>query len=76
MPRHLSGFILGSPATVALMLLLGAGVKVTSPTGSAPDRYVYYPGTEELGENDPRVLPPAGSAGAVLRAVTPRLRSA
>jgi len=26
-----------------------AGGKVTSPTGTAPDRYVYYPGTEELG---------------------------
>jgi len=25
-----------------------AGGKVTSPTGTAPDRYVYYPGTEEL----------------------------
>ena len=28
-----------------------AGGKVTSPTGTAPDRYVYYPGTEELGKD-------------------------
>jgi len=33
-----------------------AGGKVTSPTGIAPDRYVYYPGTEELGSDEIRVI--------------------
>ena len=27
-----------------------AGGKVTNPAGTAPDRYVYFPGTEELGK--------------------------
>jgi len=33
-----------------------AGGKVTSPTGQAPDRYVYYPATEELGADEIRVI--------------------
>ena len=33
-----------------------AGGKVTSPTGTAPDRYVYYPGTEELGADEIRII--------------------
>ena len=33
-----------------------AGGTVTSPTGTAPDRYVYYPGTEELGADEIRVI--------------------
>jgi len=33
-----------------------AGGKVTSKTGTAPDRYVYYPGTEELGPDEMRVI--------------------
>ena len=33
-----------------------AGGKVTSPTGTAPDRYVYYPGSEELGADEIRVV--------------------
>ncbi len=33
-----------------------AGGKVTSPTGIAPKRYVYYPGTEELGPDEIRVI--------------------
>lgn len=32
-----------------------AGGKVTSPTGTAPDRYVYYPGTEELQPDEIRM---------------------
>ena len=32
-----------------------AGGVVKSPTGTAPDRYVYYPGTEELAEDEIRV---------------------
>ncbi len=33
-----------------------AGGKVKSPTGVAPDRYVYYPGTEELEKDEIRVV--------------------
>jgi ribonuclease Z len=33
-----------------------AGGKVASPTGTAPDRYVYYPGTEELGKDEIRLF--------------------
>ncbi len=33
-----------------------AGGVVESPTGTAPDRYVYYPGTEELMEGEVRVV--------------------
>jgi ribonuclease Z len=33
-----------------------AGGKVASPTGTAPDRYVYYPGTEELAKDEIRLF--------------------
>jgi ribonuclease Z len=33
-----------------------AGGKVTDPTGTAPDRYVYYPGTEKLARDEIRVV--------------------
>lgn len=33
-----------------------AGGKVDSPTGTAPDRYVYYPGTEELDKDEIRLF--------------------
>jgi len=33
-----------------------AGGVVKSPTGPAPDRYVYYPGSEQLGTNEIRVI--------------------
>jgi ribonuclease Z len=33
-----------------------AGGTVTSPTGTAPDRYVYYPGTEKLGASEIRLI--------------------
>ena len=36
--------------------LQAAGGAVQSPTGTAPDRYVYYPGTEELREDEIRVI--------------------
>ncbi|MHC4223899.1 MAG: guanitoxin biosynthesis MBL fold metallo-hydrolase GntH, partial [Planctomycetota bacterium] len=35
---------------------LAAGDPVTSPVGVAPNRYVYYPGTEELGKDEIRVV--------------------
>ena len=35
-----------------------AGGRVSSPTGKAPDRYVYYPGVERRGDHpDPCVHP-------------------
>jgi ribonuclease Z len=33
-----------------------AGGVVSSPTGTAPDRYVYYPGTEELQKDEIRLI--------------------
>ena len=33
-----------------------AGGVVQSPTDAAPDRYVYYPGTEELAQDEIRVI--------------------
>ena len=33
-----------------------AGGVVKSPTGTAPDRYVYYPGTEELVKDEIRLI--------------------
>lgn len=33
-----------------------AGGTVEDPNGAAPDRYVYYPGSEALGENEIRVI--------------------
>ena len=37
-------------------LVIAAGGTVTSPTGIAPDRYVYYPGTEELAKDEIRLF--------------------
>ena len=36
--------------------VIAAGGVVTSPTGTAPDRYVYYPGTEELAKDEIRLI--------------------
>ena len=33
-----------------------AGGKVTDPKGTAPERYVYYPGTEPLGKDEIRLI--------------------
>jgi hypothetical protein len=33
-----------------------AGGKVTDPVGTAPDRYVYYPGTEKLKKDEIRLI--------------------
>ena len=64
---RMAGFRRGF-AKRCLMILLGslvllwgpgafaAGGKVTDPKGTAPDRYVYYPGTEALAENEIRVV--------------------
>jgi len=65
--RNLSLLLIGAAVGIATVLFLqstersviptaeAAGGIVTSPTGTAPDRYVYYPGTEELAEGEIRV---------------------
>jgi hypothetical protein len=37
-------------------LAIAAGGKVMSATGAAPDRYVYYPGTEPLAKDEIRLI--------------------
>ena len=54
-----AGFTAGLLALVASGLIgraEAAGGKVMTPNGTAPDRYVYYPGTEELGEAEIRLF--------------------
>jgi ribonuclease Z len=65
--RKVSGFIL-TAAGIAIGLQLAnrgihivgqvhaAGGQVTSPVKAAPDRYAYYPGTEELSADEMRVV--------------------
>jgi ribonuclease Z len=43
-------------AAVISATVHAAGGKVTSPTGTVPDRYVYYPGTEELKRDEIRLF--------------------
>ena len=50
------GILVGVGAAVGLLVLLGAGGKVTSPTAPAPDRYVYYPGTEAIAKDEIRLI--------------------
>ena len=40
----------------APLMAFAAGGVVTDPNGIAPDRYVYYPGTEALGEDEIRII--------------------
>ena len=52
---------LASPATASESVPLemrasAAGGTVADPNGVAPDRYVYYPGTEALAEDEIRVV--------------------
>ena len=42
------GMVLLTVGMVAASTAFAAGGVVESPTGVAPDRYVYYPGTEAL----------------------------
>ncbi len=70
MPRkdHIRILLSGAVIGAASLLLLqhvpddvvssaeAAGGVVESPTESAPNRYVYYPGTEELAEDEIRVI--------------------
>jgi ribonuclease Z len=62
MKRPAHKWLLAVIATAIMTLTLttsiahAAGGKVTSPTGTAPDRYVYYPGTEELSKDEIRLF--------------------
>lgn len=56
MKKNLSYILLGMVITVTAMIIISAGGKVESPTGVAPDRYVYYPGTEELNPDEIRII--------------------
>ena len=49
-------FFGGIVLTVSLVVFLGAGGTVKSPTGTAPDRYVYFPGTEDLAKDEIRLI--------------------
>ena len=49
------GFVAGASSALVVLFLLGAGGKVTDPNGVAPDRYVYYPGTEPLAKDEIRI---------------------
>ena len=51
----LSGFLL-FVLLIAASLAYAADRMVKSPTGEAPNRYVYYPGSEELGADEIRVI--------------------
>ncbi len=53
--KTIAAYIGGGLSALFVILLLGAGGKVTSPTGTAPDRYVYYPGTEALRPDEIRI---------------------
>ncbi len=48
--------LVGVVLTIGVFFLIGAGGKVESPTGIAPDRYVYYPGSEELKPDEIRII--------------------
>ena len=48
--------VLAFVAGMALVLLIGAGGKMKSPTGIVEDRYAYYPGTEELKPDEIRLI--------------------
>lgn len=51
----IAGWLLGNSDVSISTDADAAGGVVESPTGTAPDRYVYYPGTEELAEKEIRV---------------------
>ena len=48
------GLLAGGPGTGLELVpsAEAAGGKVVNPTGTAPDRYIYFPGTEEIGQNE------------------------
>jgi ribonuclease Z len=58
--NHTKSLMMGVGLLLSMMFtasgVLAAGGAVTSPTGTAPDRYVYYPGTEELKKDEIRLI--------------------
>jgi len=66
--RNLSLMLVGAALSASFLLVVlnsnelvirsaeAAGGKVTGPNGEAPDRYVYYPGTEVLAKGEVRVI--------------------
>ena len=63
--RRVAGLLAVTAVAVGIGIVIGstvntdvfaAGGTVTSPTGTAPDRYVYYPGTEELAPGEIRII--------------------
>jgi ribonuclease Z len=54
-PSLIKLIFLGSLVLVLPFSVFAAGGKVTDPNMIAPDRYVYYPGTEIIAENEIRV---------------------
>jgi ribonuclease Z len=48
--------ILLAVCALSASVVFAAGGVVTSPTGTAPDRYVYYPGTEALKKDEIRLI--------------------
>ena len=52
----ITAFLAGTVLPIAAMILMGAGGTVKSPTGTAPDRYAYYPGTEDLDKDEIRLI--------------------
>ncbi len=52
----LAGAIFGGAAWLVLSTVWSAGGVVEGPNVVAPDRYVYYPGTESLAEGEIRVI--------------------
>ena len=56
MRKTMTAFITAGIMAITTSLGHAAGGKVTSPTGTAPDRYVYYPGTEALDKDEIRLL--------------------
>ena len=54
--RVITAFLAGAVLPIGAMILIGAGGTVKSPTGTAPDRYAYYPGTEDLEKDEIRLI--------------------
>jgi len=54
--RAIARSLVGLLLTAAAGTVFAAGGTVTDPAGVAPDRYVYYPGTEALAEDEIRVV--------------------
>ncbi len=54
--QALSVLLAGCACLLAGAIVHAAGGVVTDPTGTAPDRYVYYPGTEALDEDEIRII--------------------